>query len=223
MEQHTDYLCSIFIFKGMDTERIKKLCSNITLEEKKYNRADIIFSPDGFDKKIGFITSGECLVSKPSSSGAPVPLNVLKKYDSFGVSTIFSNKESFPTQVSAKTSSSVLFISESDVLKLIRQDPEVSLNILKFMSDRINFLNDRVAAFSGGSVEEKLANYILELSRKHKSLEFEFNKKKSSEAINCGRASLYRAIEHFVLEGYITLVGKKIYINDLYGLERKTK
>ena len=45
------------------------------------------------------------------------------------------------------------------------------------------FLNEKIAAFSGGSIEEKLASYILSLKKKHDSLEFEFNKKKSAEAL----------------------------------------
>ena len=63
----------------------------------------------------------------------------------------------------------------------------------------------------------------LSLKKKHNLLEFEFNKKKSAEALNCGRASLYRAIDALRSSGLITLADKKIIINDPEGLERITK
>ena len=94
------------------------------------------------------------------------------------------------------------------------------MNIIEFLTEKINFLNDKIAAFSGGSVEEKLASHILLLSKKNNSLEFDFNKKKSAEALNCGRASLYRAISALESAGYISLDNKKIIINDPEGLER---
>ena len=84
-------------------------------------------------------------------------------------------------------------------------------------------MNDKVAAFSGGCVEEKLASYLLGLKRKYRSCEFDFNKKKSAEALNCGRASLYRAIASLETEGYISFENKKIHINDPEGLERISK
>ena len=94
------------------------------------------------------------------------------------------------------------------------------LNIIKFLAKKINFLNDKIAAFSGGKIEEKLAKYLLGLKKKYGSSKFDFNKKKSAEALNCGRASLYRAIDALEKGGFISLDNKKINIIDPEGLER---
>jgi CRP-like cAMP-binding protein len=102
----------------------------------------------------------------------------------------------------------------------VQKSPTVAMNIIEFFARKVGFLNDKIASFSGGSVEEKLAGYILEQQRKNNSLSFDFNKKKSAEALNCGRASLYRAIAALEEVGYVTFDSKKIFINDLKGLER---
>ena len=91
------------------------------------------------------------------------------------------------------------------------------------MANRINFLNERISTYSGGSCEEKLASYIIYLSKQTQCLEFEFNKKRGAEAIGCGRASLYRAIAYLTNSGAIISDDKKIIIKNISILERISK
>ena len=222
MSQYSNFIENTFLFKGLNTLDIESLISLIKIEQKNYQKGDIIYSPEDFDKKIGFIQRGECLVGR-QSNGAVIPLNTAKSYDSFGILTCFSQRDEFPTVITAKASTTVLFIYADDLHLLIKENSTVSLNVIEFLAKKISFLNEKIAAFSGGSIEEKLACYILSLKKKHASLEFQFNKKKGAEALNCGRASLYRAIDALKNAGYISIEDKKIIINDLSSLERITK
>ena len=72
-------------------------------------------------------------------------------------------------------------------------------------------------------MEKKLASYLMLSSKKLNSNEFELNRKKTSELISTGRASLYRALDSLASSGVITYDSKKIYINDPEGLERISK
>ena len=218
----SDFFENTFLFKNVDKNTIESLLKSITPERLPYQRGDVIYSPDNHDRKIGFVYQGECSVGR-QTSGAVIPLNIAKKFDSFGILSCFSNCDDFPTVITSKTNSEVIFISADDLQQILKQNSTVSLNVIEFLARKIGFLNDKIAAFSGGSIEEKLASYILTLRKKHNSLEFEFNKKKSAEALNCGRASLYRAIDALRSANLITLEDKKIIINDLNGLERITK
>ncbi len=222
-KKYAYFIKNLFLFKGLSEQEIDKIVSDISFEERDYLKKEVIYSPDNFNKKIGFIMNGECEVEKPSSFSGHVPLNKLSRGDSFGVVALFNDTAEFPTQIISKTATRILFLTQDDVIKLINTSSVISLNIIKFLTGRIGFLNDRVAAFSGCSVEEKLINYILELSRKHNSLEFDFNKKHASEVLNCGRASLYRALDSLSDCGLIYVDNKKIYIKDHDGLERKRK
>lgn len=222
MSVYSDFFEKTFLFKGIIREKIDVLLDSISLEEKSYPKGSVIYSPDIFDRKIGFIFHGECSVGR-YSNGSVIPLNVSKTYDSFGILTCFYPKDEFPTVITAKTAASVLFMDHDDLRSLVIQSSEISLNIIEFMARKINFLNEKIAAFSGGSIEEKLANHLISLAKKTGSTEFRFNKKKGAEALNCGRASLYRALEAMVSDGYITLEDKKIIILDPEGLERITK
>lgn len=216
------FLKNTFLFDNVLPQKADRLINSIQIEEKVYHKGETIFSPEEYEKKVGFVYHGECIVGRESVGGV-IPLNVAKQFDSFGIITCFSDRDEFPTMVIAKTNCSVLFIHVDALSRLIEEDHIISLNIINFLTKKISFLNDKIATFSGGTIEEKLANYILALRKKYGSLEFEFNKKKSAEALNCGRASLYRAIDSLKNSGYIELVDKKIIINDPQGLERIVK
>ncbi len=97
------------------------------------------------------------------------------------------------------------------------------MNVIRFMSERILFLNEKIATFSGDNVEQKLARLLLCEKIYTDSCEFAFNKKKAAETINSGRASLYRALESLAEKGLITFDNKIIKIIDLCGLERISK
>ena len=222
MSAYSSFLKKTFLFKGIDEDEIDSILENVNIEEKSYQRADAIYSPNVFERKIGFVYRGECTVSR-QSGGTPVPLNAIKECDSFGIVTVFSDRDEFPTLVKAKVPSTIIFFSGEDIRSLIRLDSRIAINVIEFLTAKINFMNDKVAAFSGGCVEEKLAAYLIGLKRKYGSCEFDFNKKKSAETLNCGRASLYRAIASLETEGYISFENKKIYINDPDGLERILK
>lgn len=222
MEELLSFFKNTFLFKNVDTDIIESMLLEISVEKQHYEKGDIICSPENFDKKIGFISQGECVVAR-RSGGDLIPLNLAKKYDSFGVITCFSDHEDFPTLVTAKTACKVVYIDRDTLKALVERSSLISLNIIRFLANKVTFLNDKIATFSGGCIEEKLASYILTMSKKLGTLEFEFNKKKSAEALNCGRASLYRAISALESCGYIICENKKMIINDLLGLERTVK
>ena len=222
MSNYISFFAQTFLFRDIEQKSIEKILKGVKIERTEYQRGECIYTPDEFSKKVGFVYRGECAVGRQTGN-AQIPLNVAKKHDSFGLVTVFSERDEFPTVVTAKTASTVLSIYADDLRRLMSENPQISQNIICFLTKKIHFLNDKIAAFSGGSVEEKLAGYIWGLKRKHNSLEFPFNKKKSSEALNCGRASLYRAIDSLQDAGYITVEEKKIIINDPIGLERILK
>ena len=152
-----------------------------------------------------------------------IVLNILTRTASFGVISVFSNGDDPNTFIRARKNSQVLYLNGNDVLSLTKSSSEVALNVIRFLTDRISFLNSRLATFSEKSVEQKLASYILSQQKKHASTCFEFNKALAAHAISAGRASLYRALEKLIEAGLIICNNKKINIIDPDGLERLLK
>ena len=221
-EKIKNILLSSFLFDKIALHDAEKIISELDTNEIVYAKGDVIFSPDNFERKIGFVISGECYISRPTT-GQLTPINIVRSGDPFGITTVFSENTHFSTLITAKTNCSVFFIESAVLLKMMDSNHKISLNTIRFLTRRIEFLNERIATFSSSTVEEKLISYILSLYKRVGKTEFDFNKKQSADAISCGRASLYRAMESLSETGCVKFDSKKIYINDLNGLERMLK
>ena len=213
----------IFLFSGLSDETIAEAAADINVEKKDFEKNSCIYSPFDYEQKVGFVLTGECEVRRVYSDGGYTPLNLIGKYGSFGIIAIFSSADEYPTHIYAKRKTSVLFLEKSDVIKLARTYPDIAMNIITFMTERITFLNNKLATFTSTTVEQKLANYLYLTSKRLCSIEFPFNRKRSAEILNTGRASLYRALDSLTARGVINYDNKKIYIIDQQGLERISK
>lgn len=210
------------MFFTLDDKTYDHAYSILSKEKVVFERGEIIYSPRSYQRKIGFVVSGECEVCREKHDGGRVKLNTLSQGQSFGISTVFSS-EDFPTLIYATRRVEIVFITQGELEKLIDAIPAVALNIIKFQSDRITFLNKKIETFSAGSVEDKLACFILDEYRKFGERDLTLNRMKTADKLGVGRASLYRALDSLAEAGIIKLETKKIHIIDPISLERMRK
>ena len=223
MENYNEFFSSVFLFASLPEEKLETAISECEPELRTYQRGELIFTPENYEKEIGFVYFGECEIKRRKSDGTEVVLNNLKVGNSFGILAVLSDEEEYPTVISARTSASILFIKKSKLLRAVRHYPTVAMNVINFLTKKISFLNKKIATFSSESVEEKLRCFLLEEYSKNGATVFPLNCKKCSEAISSGRASVYRGIDALVKSGLIKYENKKITIIDLKGLERTQK
>ena len=219
-EEIYKFLSESFLFKDMTTDEIKSLTKAVDFRIEKYISKDVIVSPKMCRKSLGFILKGECIIERTKNNNDSLPLNMLKRGESFGILTVFSADEDFPTRVISKKETEILFFSKEDIHTFMKASYKVSVNIASFLAEKIQFLNNKIATFSSDSVREKLEKFLLSEYEKNNSETFKFNAKQTSAIINSGRASLYRAIQAMSDEGTIELSGRQITIKNIKQLER---
>ncbi len=213
----------IFLLDGLSVNEQDRLIGTIKPTVVNYKRGESIYTPGRFDKSICFVLLGECLVFKQHAQDKSIPLNTVRSGESFGILAALGTDEIFPTHVSATKDSTLLFITDEDLKSLISSSSTVAMNVIRFLTGRITFLNSKISAFSGDNAEQKVASIIYSMYLSCHKEAFDFNKKRTAESLNLGRASMYRALESLKLEGVIDFDNKKIYITDLNGLERIAK
>ena len=220
--QITDYLSNTFLFRGVERGDIDRITSDYPPTPISYQRTEKISYNRDTSLGVGFILSGRCEVVRFKSDGSHTVLNVLEPGDSFGILSVLLDDE-YSTDIYVTKNSEILYFSKDQILQIVNSYSQIAMNLVKFLAGRVSFLNKKIETFSGTRVENRLASFLLLEQDKQGSDAFPFNLKKCSEAINAGRASVYRTIDSFCNEGLITLVDKKIYINDRNGLERIKK
>ena len=103
----------------------------------------------------------------------------------------------------------------------MRRDFKLVENYLAFLSQRIRFLNKKIAGFTQSGAEGKLARYLLEVaaSQGKDSLLLPTSIQNIAKILNLGRASLYRALDTLSDLGYIVREGKTVRLLNIPGLK----
>lgn len=140
-----------------------------------------------------------CGVSKTQ----PVILNTLKQGRVFGMASLFGGCCD-STSVIAKENCIYAVISQSDIEEILKKDLGFTKNYIVFLSEKIRFLNKKIAFFTSGSAEKKVAGYLLSLPIEDGCVKLDMNMSKLAQNLDIGRASLYRAFDSLEENCFIT-------------------
>ena len=218
-QKYLDFLSSLFPFFGLKEQVINAIFSEVNFETRAFEKGEIAFSEDSNSKCVGFVICGEFIVEKHRASDECITLNKLTKCGSFGIISVLSPDSEYPTRIRASSKGEILFIKGEDMLRIIKKYPTVAMNVIRFLANRITFLNKKIDTFSGKNTLKKLASYLY---NKYSEFGTAFTVSRTSLAseIGVGRASLYRDLDFLESEGIIKTEQKKIIIICPTGLER---
>ena len=106
----------------------------------------------------------------------------------------------------------------TDMLSVLTALP---LNYVAFLSDRIRFLNRRLACLGAGSAARRLAAW-LDASIPDGAAEYELplSLSRLPDALGVSRASLYRALDELEAAGHIARSGRHISLPDRERMRR---
>ena len=204
------YLSDLFLFKNLDfdlLDRKYRICENAIKVD--YMTNDTILSASTAPIGIGIISKGSARIYSAESSDSPV-LRLLTPGSIFGVASLFMNG-GYTTTVIAEENCSVTYISIESINTMCKREPEISLNYIKFLSDRISFLNKKISIFTKGSTEAKLAYFLYEYSDEANAV-LTVNYSLLAEMLGIGRASLYRCLDKMVIDNIISRTSKTITV-----------
>jgi len=214
MNEYLNVFYSSFLFKGIEKDKINALLSVCNPQLVEYQPKQIVFSPSDSKKAIGFILSGKVVVTTkfPNSN---VILKHLSTNDCFGVAGLFGDVDNYVSSITSVTKTSIVYLSQHDVRELIHHNSMCTENYIVFLSEKIRFLNDKIACITSGSATNVVAKYLLNISEGEDSV-FTLNTPLATLAqiLDIGRASLYRALDSLQEFGAIKKDGKNISIID---------
>lgn len=216
----TDFLKGVFAFSDLDDGTIAALCRKFPPEIADYRRGDAVLSPDMHPDRIGFVMRGKLRVGRERRDGTLLPLRVAGENESVGILTLFSPGGEYPTTVRAMQESRVLFFRGDDFRNILAAHPPVAMQVISFLTGRVRFLGEKVAALSSPGATAKLAQYLLNESRHRQTDTFPLNMQKTAGALLLGRASLYRALECLTDSGAVLRAPGTITIVNKNTLER---
>ncbi|MBR3967425.1 MAG: Crp/Fnr family transcriptional regulator [Clostridia bacterium] len=211
-----DILADIPLFAGADMEFISSAIPQ-DADIRSFSSGEEL-DPSG---NLVVILEGTARVFS-SDEDRSVMLRDLSKGDIFGVAELFGGScgDIAISRVEAKNKCRALFIPREKMSYLLENDKKIMYNYLDFLCCRIRFLNKRIACFTAGSAERRLAIYLDSLSEGMKTENSSVKVTPMSSmgalalTLDIGRASLYRAIDTLTEDGFIIKDGKSFILSD---------
>ncbi|MBR2319965.1 MAG: Crp/Fnr family transcriptional regulator [Clostridia bacterium] len=198
---------SLFLLKGLTKDQLE-LCQRLAqTEEQNYCKGDTIYTPQTAKRALAMVMEGHVRVFH-----GHVPTNDLVEGDVFGAAALFGTDEEYPSTIVAESDCRVMFIPQETVVLWMKEVPQVAENYVGFLSDRIRFLNRRLATLTAGQADGKLWRYLLAHRDEDGVIFVEEGMSALAERLDMGRSSLYRSLDALALAGRIRRDRKKIYI-----------
>lgn len=198
---------SLFLLDGL-TEREKEKCRQMAqTQERHYCKGEPIYTRHNAQKALALVLKGHVRVWQ-----GRVVMNDLLSGDVFGVAALFGSEEEYPSTVVAETDCSILFIPQDVVVRWMASVPRVAENYVRFLSDRIRFLNLRLSTLTAGQADGKLWRWLLAHRDENGVVTVTDGMSELAERLDMGRSSLYRSLDALTEVGRIRREKKKIYI-----------
>ena len=198
------------IFSAASKENISQYLHGDKLNVREFASGEVIYSPASDKKCVGIMISGAALVKAVGIDDKTL-LKTKNVGELFGIANLYTDDASFPSIIIANKNSKVLFISEDAFKAFIENDASALKCYLSILSKKIVYLNRKIATFTAGTAECKLAIFLFE-----NSVNDIYTPSESMSALanmlGLGRASLYRALDKLIELKLIRREGADIVI-----------
>ncbi|SNZ03874.1 cAMP-binding domain of CRP or a regulatory subunit of cAMP-dependent protein kinases [Persephonella hydrogeniphila] len=159
-----NFLKEIPLLEGIPEEELKKISKYFHLKEYKKN--EYIFFEGDEEPGIYIVIDGIVKLIKETTDGKTVILRLVTPKEVFGWLVMGDSKPSSTYTAQALVDTKVLYISNQDFLKLLNLYPALAVKITCDASKMLLEAYDRLKSLAAEKVEGRIANLLLELSRK---------------------------------------------------------
>lgn len=216
MDMSLDSLMYVPIFSDLPQEIILKI-SAIGMK-RKYEKDSLILVEEESGSALFVIINGKVKVARTSTDGREVILSILGESDFFGEMAILDGLTR-SASVIAMENSELFIIQRDDFLNLLKEHPEVSINLLQELTRRLRSADMKIKALSLKDAEGKVATVILQLAEdigkiKQGIVEIEKLPLQQDLANMAGtsRETISRTLHSFAKKGLVELDGSKLRI-----------
>ena len=198
---------TLFLLDGLTPKEQARCWRLADSTPQAFDKGAVIYDSKRAQRALAVVAEGHVRVYH-----GRVMMNELRDGDVFGVAALFGGGEDFPTTVRAQTSCRILFIEQQTVAAWMAAYPRVAENYIRFLSERIRFLNRRLSTLTADNADDKLWHYLLAHRDEQGIVCLSGGMTALAKTLGMGRSSLYRCLDALSDDGKIRRQGKQILI-----------
>ncbi|MEJ2635987.1 MAG: Crp/Fnr family transcriptional regulator [Calditrichia bacterium] len=213
-----DILKNIPLFSELsdkDLERISQVATR-----QRYHKENLILIEEEIGSTMFVILSGRVKISRISDDGREVILSILSDGDFFGEMSLLDG-HTRSANVTAIEDSELLVIRREEFLQMLRDYPQIAINLLKELAQRIRKSDEHIKSLSLQDATGRVASTLLRIAEDSgvfrqgqvEILELPLQQDLANMA-GTSRETISRVIKSLSMQGYLKKQGGKIIILD---------
>ena len=213
-----DILSKSSAFAGITADEIKSIFNSINYQIKNFTAGQIIALSEERCENLLILISGSVKGEMIDFSGKTIKIENIEAPRTVASAFLFGRNNKYPVNIVANSNVKMLLLPKDSVIKLLQSNVVILNNYLNAISNRAQFLSDKIRFLSFKTIKGKIAHYILELAKSDKTIIMPETQQDLADFFGVTRPSLARIVSEMEKEGLIDAKGKKIKILDRNGL-----
>jgi CRP-like cAMP-binding protein len=211
------------LFKGMTQEEIISVIAVTPFRIRNYKEGALIALSGENVSSFMLVTKGRVKGEMIDFSGRVIKIEEIPASGALAAAFIFGSRNIYPVNVVALDDTQILIIEKTDFLKFLKDHDKILVNYLNMISDRSQFLSEKIKFLNFKTIKGKLAQYILQLAgRDMTQITLQSTQNELAEYFGVARPSIARVMSELEQEEIIRTRGKHLVIVDKKRLTELT-
>ena len=220
-------LSLVDIFESLSTEEIAEIswrCPNVSLEA-----GEILYVPTDLNETMYVLRSGRVRLYRRSPEGREFTLAMVEGGTVFGelALTVQGTRDAY---AQCMEDSEITVLRHADLERLILEKPEVGLNLIRLLGERLSTYEKRLEDLGLKEVPARLASLILLLieseglrTRTGYKIPTRYTHQHLGAMIGANREAVTRAFTQLREGGMVETKNRFIHVRDIEALERASE
>ena len=139
--------------EALESARVRRLARGVR-----------IFNQGDGEARAHALLQGSVRILQSGSDGEQIVVRLIAPGEMFGTVALFTDHR-YPADAEAMTDALEASWSEGDLLALMRRHPQIAINALKIVGERLQEAQNRLRELSTQRVEQRVAHAILRFAR----------------------------------------------------------
>ena len=195
----------------------------------KIAKGSILFKEGDDGEHLYVIIDGKLKLGTSSGDGRENLLSILGPGEMFGELSLFDPGPRTST-ATAVTDAKLLSLSHEKVIPWLKQNPEVSLQLLTRLSQRLRRTNEAVGDLVFSDVPGRVAKALIDLGDRFGKttpegllVNHDLTQEELAQLVGASRETVNKALADFAGRGWLKLDGRSVLIADVDRLSKRSR
>ncbi len=212
-------LLHLQLFRELEVNELEEVLSGIVYRVRSFKSGALIFQSGEMVNSLVIVISGMVKGEMTDQGGRIIKIEDIQAPEALAPAFMFGKRNFYPVNVIAVSDTELLYIERKELIKLFMKSERILISFLDMVSNRSQFLSEKIRFLSFKTIRAKLAHYLLQLSGKSgNSIRLDLTQEGLAGFFGVTRPSVARELGRLEDDGYIEARGKNINIIDSKGL-----